>query len=59
MRTAGTKAVVVTVRKNDRPAQMYHRRYEFEKIGEVIHWRVGPLRFNKVILDRPADAAQA
>mgnify|MGYP002826894170 FL=1 len=58
-RTAGTKAVVVTVRKNDRPAQMYHRRYEFEKIGEVIHWRVGPLRFNKVILDRPADAAQA
>lgn len=60
-RAAGTKAVVVTVRQKDLVAQKYHKRFGFEKIGQVTHWRVGPLRFNRVRMDRssqtPADPA--
>jgi len=51
-RADGTKGVVVTVRKRDKVAQKYHKRFGFVPIGEVVHWRVGPLRFNSIKMDR-------
>ena len=53
-REQGLDAIVVTVRKNDGPAQKYHRRFGFEQIGEVVHWRIGPWRFNRVKMARPS-----
>lgn len=53
-RAAGTKAVVVTVRQKDHVAQRYHKRFSFEKIGRITHWKLGPFRFNRIKMDRTA-----
>lgn len=52
-RAQGIEGIVVTVRKNDAPAQKYHRRFGFEQIGVVVHWRIGPWRLNRIKMDRP------
>jgi hypothetical protein len=50
-RKTGHEAIVVAVRSHDRPAVKYHQRFGYEKVGSIRHYRVGPMRFNKMKMD--------